>query len=393
MSGADRPGGAAGALARALAWLLDTAALAYAAWALHVLASEVGRGIAEEGLAPLPPWLARAIPIGAPLAAWLWGALAPTLGERALGIALAGPTGSRASPAERLARAFSPPGGVARARTRWVRERELRRPRGSRPPRWFRDPVALPALALALQSFAVGWTVAEVRLLELVDARNLQKLGEFAAGFLHPDWRVLGAAVEKMVETLFLALMATLFAVPVAAVLAFLAARNVMPSTFAGNAVYLASRTFFTFVRSTEPIVWAVVFCAWVGIGPFAGTLALFVHSVASLVKLYSEAIEQVDPGPTEALRAVGAGPVATLWRAVVPEVVPAFVAFTMYRWDINVRMATILGMVGAGGIGLMLMQNSNLLRWGAVAVIILCITAVVLALDLASAWIRRRIR
>ena len=98
-------------------------------------------------------------------------------------------------------------------------------------------------------------------------------------------------------------------------------------------------------------LVWALIFISWVGIGPFAGVLALWVHSVAALVKLYSEQIESIEPGPVEAIRATGASGVQMLRFGVVPQVIPPFLSFTMYRWDINVRMATILGFVGAGGL------------------------------------------
>ena len=145
-------------------------------------------------------------------------------------------------------------------------------------------------------------------------------------------------------------------------------------------------------VRSVEPVVWAIVFCIWVGIGPFAGMLALFVHSVASLAKLYSEAIESIDVGPVEAIRATGANGVQVLRYGVVPQVVLPFLSFTIYRWDINVRMATILGFVGAGGIGKLLVDNQFNGYWSKVGTIVVFIVLVVWAMDWASSRARQRL-
>jgi phosphonate transport system permease protein len=138
--------------------------------------------------------------------------------------------------------------------------------------------------------------------------------------------------------------------------------------------------------------VWAIIFVLWVGVGPFAGMLALLVHSVAALGKLYSEAIESIDPGPVEAIRATGAGFLQVLRYGVVPQVVPPFLAFTVYRWDINVRMATVLGLVGGGGIGDLLINYQQLAAWSKVGTIIVAITLVVWLMDVASSKARERL-
>ncbi|MEP6989264.1 MAG: ABC transporter permease subunit, partial [Chloroflexota bacterium] len=135
----------------------------------------------------------------------------------------------------------------------------------------------------------------------------------------------------------------------------------------------------------------ALIFSIWVGIGPFAGVLALTLHSIASLAKLYSEQIESIDTGPIEALQSTGANRLQTIVYAVVPQVVPPFVSFTMYRWDINVRMSTIIGFVGGGGIGFLLQQQINLLRYRDAGVAVLAIAIVVSILDYLSATIRER--
>lgn len=159
-----------------------------------------------------------------------------------------------------------------------------------------------------------------------------------------------------------------------------------------GNMLYTTSRTILNIVRSIEPLIMGLVFVIWVGIGPFAGVLALTLHSIAALGKLYSEQIENIDPGPIEALESTGANQLQTIIYAVVPQIIPPYIAFTMYRWDINVRMSTIIGFVGGGGIGLLLQQQINLLRYRDAGVAVLAIAVVVSILDYASAYIRERL-
>ena len=159
-----------------------------------------------------------------------------------------------------------------------------------------------------------------------------------------------------------------------------------------GSVLYNFSRTALNTVRSIEPLIMGLVFVIWVGIGPFAGVLALTLHSIAALGKLYSEQIENIDPGPIEALQSTGANRLQTIVYAVVPQIVPPYIAFTMYRWDINVRMSTIIGFVGGGGIGLLLQQQINLLRYRDAGVAVLAIAVVVSILDYLSAIIRERL-
>ncbi len=204
--------------------------------------------------------------------------------------------------------------------------------------------------------------------------------------------KLLNIALSALAETIFLALLATVFAIPFAFVLSFFAARNLMPRTWLGNIVYLVIRTIATIFRSIEAIVWAIIFSVWVGIGPFAGMLALMVHSVAALTKLYSEQIENIDTGPVEAIKATGASTLQTWIYAVIPQIVSPFLAFTIYRWDINVRMATIVGFVGGGGIGLLLLQQQQLLRWHNVGLLIWLIAFVVWVMDMVSARVREKL-
>src|SRR5262249_51290967 len=152
-------------------------------------------------------------------------------------------------------------------------------------------------------------------------------------------------------------------------------------------------RTVLNVVRSVEPLIWAIVFSVWVGIGPFAGMLALMVSSIASLTKQYSEQIVSVEEGPIEGVQSTGAGSLQVVWFAIVPQIVLPFVGFTIYRWDINVRMVTIIGLVGGGGIGTMLIQYQGQAMWNEVGCLVLVIALVVWIMDTSSAYIREAIK
>lgn len=205
----------------------------------------------------------------------------------------------------------------------------------------------------------------------------------------NPNFELFYPMLLKLIETIFLALMATILAIPFAFFLSFFAARNLMPNTFLGNTIYTLVRTIATAFRSIEAIVWAIIFSVWVGIGPFAGMLALMIHSIASLVKLYSEQIENIDNGPIEAIQATGANFLQVWTFAVIPQIISPFLAFTIYRWDINIRMATIVGFVGGGGIGQALQQQQQLLRWKNVSMIMILIAFTVWIMDMISGKLR----
>jgi phosphonate ABC transporter permease subunit PhnE len=159
----------------------------------------------------------------------------------------------------------------------------------------------------------------------------------------------------------------------------------------AGLSIYYISRTVFNTLRSIEPLVMAIVFVIWVGLGPFAGSLALGLHTIAALSKLYSEQVESINQGPLEAIRATGATRLQTVVYGVVPQIVAPYISFTMYRWDINVRMSTIIGFVGGGGIGFLLQQNIGLLDYRAAAAQMLAIAIVVATMDYLSSRLRER--
>lgn len=158
-----------------------------------------------------------------------------------------------------------------------------------------------------------------------------------------------------------------------------------------GLAIYFITRTILNGTRSIESLIMAIVFVIWVGIGPFAGSLALALHTMAALAKLYSEQVESILPGPLEAIQATGANRLQTIVYAVVPQIVSPYTSFTMYRWDINVRMSTIIGFVGGGGIGFLLQQNIQLLHYRAASVQMLAIAVVVALMDYISSIVREK--
>jgi phosphonate transport system permease protein len=218
-----------------------------------------------------------------------------------------------------------------------------------------------------------------------IQARQVSKVGR-----LMPS-QELKLAIKKMVETIFLGLIATLFGIVMAVPVSFLAARNLMSASRLTMVIYYLVRTVLNIVRSIEPLIWAIIAVLWVGLGPFAGVIALTVHSIAALGKLYSESIESIDPGPIEAVTATGANRLQTIMYAVVPQVLPPFISFTIYRWDINVRMSTIIGAVGGGGIGFLLIQWIRLLDYRSAGIAVWFIAITVAVLDYVSAEVRER--
>ncbi len=201
----------------------------------------------------------------------------------------------------------------------------------------------------------------------------------------------LQLVVQRMVETIFMGMMATLFGIILSIPVSFLGARNIMAHSRITLAIYYLTRTFMNVVRAIEPLIWALIAVVWVGLGPFAGIVALTVHSVAALGKLYSEAIEGIDPGPIEAIEATGATRLQTIMYAIVPQMISPFVSFSIYRWDVNVRMSTVIGLVGGGGVGFILVQYIRLLDYRAAGIAVWFIAVTVAVLDYVSAEIRRR--
>lgn len=247
---------------------------------------------------------------------------------------------------------------------------------------------------LTLSVFIVGgWIITAISPIEFFSGDGLAGAGRIFQALITPEFDIIGEAVSAMIVTIFTAFMATVVAVPISFLLSFPAARNVMSETPLTKTIYVILRVILNIMRSMEPIIWAIIFSVWVGIGPFAGMLALVVHTVASLTKQYSEQIEDVNSGPIEAISATGASRIQVLWFAIVPQCVIPFLSFTIYRWDINVRMATIIGFVGGGGIGTLLTQYQGVAKYNEVGTLVILITAVVWILDVVSARVREALR
>ncbi len=199
--------------------------------------------------------------------------------------------------------------------------------------------------------------------------------------------------LDAMMVTIFMALLATTIGTLFAFPLGFLAASNITRRGPLGTGVYFIVRSLLNLIRSYEPLVLATVFALIVGYGtPFAGILALVFVTTASLGKMFSESVESIDPGPLEALRATGANRMQVIVYAVIPQIVPDFLSFTIYHWDINVRISTVIGFVGGGGIGYYLSQHINSLEYSKAGTALYAIIIVVWILDFLSARIRKEL-
>jgi phosphonate transport system permease protein len=218
-------------------------------------------------------------------------------------------------------------------------------------------------------------------------ARGLPWILDFVRRMVPPDVRVLPAALLGAVRTVEIALLGTAVAAVAALPLGFLSARNV-----AAPAVFHPARAVLNFFRSVDTLVYALVFVAAVGLGPFPGVLAVVVYTTTSLAKLYSEAIEGVDPGPVDAITATGATRLQ-VWRfGIVPQVLPLFLSYVLYRLETNIRAATVLGFVGAGGIGFYLQTYLRMIDYPAASTVLLVTVAMVMVVDTLSSKLRERL-
>ena len=203
-----------------------------------------------------------------------------------------------------------------------------------------------------------------------------------------PRWSYLPSVVRPLIETIHIATLGTAIALVLALPLAFLAARNTTLNEFTwaiGRALLVASRSVYT-------VIWGLVFVAIFGPGPVAGIAAVAARSVGFLAKLAAEAIEEASRGQIEAIESTGASTGQVYLLAILPQVMPVLIGTTVYRWDINVRESSVLGFVGAGGIGLYLYASINQFAWQQVLVVLVAILAIVIASEALSAYVRARI-
>lgn len=203
-----------------------------------------------------------------------------------------------------------------------------------------------------------------------------------------PNLNALPSVIKALVESIHIATLGTLLAVLLALPIAYLGAQNVTPN----KATLWFARLVIVATRSVDTLVWALFFVAVFGPGPFAGILAIAFRSIGFLAKLIGEAVEEIDWKPIEALQASGASRWHILVYGIVPQVVPNFLAVTILRWDVNIRESTVLGLVGAGGIGFVLQVSIDSFRWRTVGTIIIAIVAIVLIGELVTGYLRRKI-
>jgi len=241
---------------------------------------------------------------------------------------------------------------------------------------------------LAAVAAALAWSAQDLHLSLRELMKGLPWVADFVARMVPPNWGFLQRLVRPVLETIQLAIWGTLLAIVLALPLCFLAARNFTPSPL----VFHATRQVFNAARGINEIIFALIFVAAVGLGPFAGVLALSVHGAGMLGKFFAEAIEEADAGPVEALRATGARPLQVIVFAVLPQALPAWIAATLYRLEVNLRAATILGMVGAGGIGFELYSSLKLFQYEDTATCVIVILVMVMTADYVSSRLRARI-
>jgi phosphonate transport system permease protein len=258
---------------------------------------------------------------------------------------------------------------------------------------WYKTLWGWQLLVAFVVTFIVGVNLTQMTFEDLFHQKGFMGAQRIFIALLNPEWALLPKGLWAIIETIYLAFMATVLALPVAFVLSFLSARNIMQGSWVNIVIYNTLRIFMNITRSIEPIIWAIIFSVWVGIGPYAGMLALMLHSISSLVKQYSEIIECVEDGPIEGVASTGASSLQVIWFAIVPQVVLPFISFTIFRWDINVRMATIIGLVGGGGIGNMLIQYQGQGLWREVGTLALLIVIVVWLMDAASTYLREAMK
>ncbi|NDH31013.1 MAG: phosphonate ABC transporter, permease protein PhnE, partial [Betaproteobacteria bacterium] len=216
------------------------------------------------------------------------------------------------------------------------------------------------------------------------DAGNMRV---FLEDFFPPDFRDWKLYAREMLVTMQIALWGTVTAIVLAVPLGLLCAENMVPSW-----VYQPLRRLMDAFRAINEMVFAMLFIVAVGLGPFAGVLALLVHTTGSLAKLFSEAVEAIDPRPVEGIRATGAHPLVQVVYGVIPQVLPLWVSFALYRFESNVRSASVVGMVGAGGIGVVVYEVIRGFQYAQTCAVLIIIVLSVSLIDVFSAWLRSRV-
>lgn len=218
--------------------------------------------------------------------------------------------------------------------------------------------------------------------------RGIPAVVDYLGRMFPPDWGYSKAILKPTIETIEIAIWGTVLGIVLAFPLGLMAARNLSPHVL----LYGTSRLILNALRGVSELVFALIFVSAVGLGPFPGILALALHNAGMLGKFYAEAIEAIDPGPVEALQASGARWTQVVVYAILPQVTPHFVTYNLYRLEVSIRAATVLGLVGAGGIGFHLISSIRLFDYQTTAMVLIVIVALVVITDYAGSWIRSRI-
>ena len=259
----------------------------------------------------------------------------------------------------------------------------------TKPRKWYRTSLGLLIFVVGVFTLGAAVGITDASLIRLITGAS--KTGKFWKDLVNPDVSLFALGLKLLVETFFMAMIATMAAVLVAAPLSFFAARNLTHS-IGGRVVYTLIRVLISAMRSVDALVWAIIFALWVGMGTYAGALALFIHSVADLLKLYSEQLEGIDQGPVEAVESTGGSKLQVIRYGIVPQIMNPYLSFTLYRWDINVRMATIVGMVGGGGIGWRLFSYLKAWQFKQASPLMIEIMVLVWVIDYVSSKLRARV-
>jgi len=228
-----------------------------------------------------------------------------------------------------------------------------------------------------------AWEGADIRPLAL--ARDSANMATFAAEFFPPDFREWRSYLEEMLVTVHIAIWGTVLAVVCAVPFGLLSSANIVPPW-----IYQPVRRLMDACRAINELVFAMLFIVAVGLGPFAGVLALWVHTTGALAKLFSEAVEAIDPRPVEGVRATGASSLEEIVYGVLPQVLPLWISYSLYRFESNVRSASVVGMVGAGGIGVILYEVIRGFEYAQTCAVIIIIVVCVSVIDLVSARLRQ---
>jgi phosphonate transport system permease protein len=239
--------------------------------------------------------------------------------------------------------------------------------------------------AIVFVLLGAAWRGADMRPLDLLaDSSNM---GSFARDFFPPDFTEWRTYAHEMWVTVAVALWGTVLAIVCAVPCGLMSSHNLAPAW-----VLHPMRRLMDACRAINEMVFAMLFIVAVGLGPFAGVLALWVHTTGVLAKLFAEAVEAIDPRPAEGVRATGAMPLDEIIYGVLPQVMPLWISYALYRFESNVRSAMVVGMVGAGGIGVVLYEEIRSFDYAQTCAVLIMVIAVVTAIDLVSARLRARV-